>query len=74
MSALTDGLGGGPAETVPAALAALQIGPQWSDRPCLGGFRDSSSSVLGPFVLISLRPVLRPVAARVLGNVWSSCS
>ena len=66
--------GQGPAETMPAALTALQIGPQWADRHRLGGFRDSSSSVPGPFVLISLGPVLRTVAARVLGNVWSSCS
>ena len=27
----------------------------------------------GPFVPISLRPVLRIVAAHVLGTVWSSC-
>lgn len=74
MSTLIARLGGGPAETAPAALAALQVGPQWSDRHCLGGFRDSSSSVPGPFVLISLGPVLRAVAARVLGSIWSSCS
>ena len=65
--------GRGPAET-PAALTALQIGPRWADRHRLGGFGASSSSVPGPFVLISLGPVLRTVAARVLGNVWSSCS
>ena len=28
----------------------------------------------GPFVRISLRPVLRIVAASVVGTVWSSCS
>ena len=28
----------------------------------------------GPFVPISLQPVLRRVAAHVLGTVWSSCS
>ena len=68
------GAGGGGGATYRSSIdisnSHLQTGYQWSDQCHLDCSRYSSSSVPGPFVPVSLWPIL----GIVLGTVWSSCS
>ena len=61
------------AETAVISDSRLETGHRWSaQRHLVWG--PVNLQFQGPFVPISLRPVLRIVAARVLGTVWSSYS
>ena len=46
----------------------------WSDQHHAGCFRYSYLQFQDPFMSISLRPVVRIVAAYVMAKLWSSCS
>ena len=61
-------------ETTASPDSHLQTGLRCSDQHHLGCLGTVNIQFQGPFVLISLQPVLGCVAAHVLGTVWSSCS
>ena len=52
----------------------LKLVMLWSDQRHLDGFNVVIFNSRVGFVPISLKPVLRIVAAYVMGIVWSSCS
>ena len=52
----------------------LKLVMLWSDQRHLDGFNVVIFNSRVGFVPISLKPVLRIVAACVMGIVWSSCS
>ena len=72
--ALTDGRRGHVQEQTVGSASQLQIGQRWSDQGHLVVLGTVHLRFQGPRVPISLRPVLRIVAACVMDMVWSPCS
>ena len=71
---LTDGRRGHVREQTVGPASQLQIGQRWSDQGHLVVLGTVPLRFRSPRVPISLRPVLRIVAACVTGTFWSSCS